>query len=426
MKILIAFLLLLTVITADQFAFPQQDENNDALEFLKGFLEGVGGTGDIEKFKECIKEFEQVFKKIVEALNHLKKMKLDEIKKGLQLLFEAILEILTYLKPCMKGFQKLEKLILALAHPNIVKIAMNIFMHPKQFINDIVKAIECFSKKDLFCAGKSVGGLLKVMFLSLMEGLNQNALDFLKGFLEGIGESGDIEKLKECIKEFEQIFKKIEEALHHLKKMKLDDIKKGLKLLFEAVHELLKYLQPCMKGFLKLEKLVLAIAHANLFSIAMHIFMHPKQFIQDIIKAIECFAKKDLHCAGKAVGGLLKVMFLSLMQPAESDAVEFLKGFLEGIKAEEELVHLMDCLKNLDEIFERMREALHLLKKMTLHDVISGILKLIAAMKDFMDMLKPCVQDCPIMKKLIQAIKNAHLHKMAASFLHMLRNLLLT
>ncbi len=315
MKFLLVALLVAAVVAEQPFAIdlPQEALKNEALDFLKGFLEGIGEKGDINNLQKCLKDLEGVFKKLKEALEHLKKMKLPDIIQGLTLLFEGVREFMGMLKPCSEGFEKIKKLIAAVAHPDIRKIAMHILMHPTAFLKDVTGAIGCFEKKDFHCAGKDIGDLLKLMFLSRFEASN-NAVEFLKGFLEGIGQGGDINKLLQCLKDLEDVFKKLKEALEHLKKMKLPDIIQGLTILFEAVREFMSMLKPCSEGFDVIKKLIAAIAHPDIRKIAMHILMHPTQFLHDITGAIGCFGKGDYHCAGKDIGDLLKLMFLSRVE----------------------------------------------------------------------------------------------------------------
>eukprot|EP01022_Parablepharisma_sp_SALTPOND_P031681 TRINITY_DN8128_c0_g1_i1.p2 TRINITY_DN8128_c0_g1~~TRINITY_DN8128_c0_g1_i1.p2 ORF type:complete len:234 (+),score=19.30 TRINITY_DN8128_c0_g1_i1:226-927(+) len=165
MKLLLAFLLVTAVLAEQQSTLPVEEVNSNAFEFVKGFLEGIGEKGDINKLLHCIKDLEHIFAEIKEALEYLKKMKLPDIIHGLTLLFNAVREFVGMLKPCTEGFEVLKHLISEMIHPNIRKIAMHIIMHPGKFIHDITEAIACFGKHDYHCAGRHVGGLLKIMFL---------------------------------------------------------------------------------------------------------------------------------------------------------------------------------------------------------------------------------------------------------------------
>ena len=54
-------------------------------------------------------------------------------------------------------------------------------------------------------------------------------------------------------------------------------------------------------------------------------------------------------------------------------ATEFITGLLKGLNEEKSIEHLKDCMKNIDEILIKIKEAFDLIKKMTYHDIINGI-----------------------------------------------------
>ncbi len=173
MKILVVFCLAIMMCRADiagELDLPMGSEevtaDNKVVEFLKGMIEGLGVKEDIEKFMKCIKEAEQVFAKIKEALEHLKHININELKKGLELLFEALKELFAMLKPCAETGSIIHKLISAITNANIAKIALHILMHPVQFVKDVESTIVCFAKGDFHCAGKGIGDILRIMFLS--------------------------------------------------------------------------------------------------------------------------------------------------------------------------------------------------------------------------------------------------------------------
>lgn len=395
------------------FLTRQALRENEALEFIKGFLKGIGEEKGVENLVKCIKELEAIFKEILEALEHLKKMTFSEIVKGLTMLFNAVKKFMAMISPCTEGYEKLKKLIYEIAHPDIMKIAMRIMMHPAEFIADITKAISCFGSLDYNCAGQAVGDLLRIMFLTREALQDDPALEFIKGFLKGIGEEKGVENLVKCIKELEKIWDEILEALEHLKKMTFAEIVKGLTMLFNAVKEFMAMLTPCTEGYEKLKKLIYEIAHPDIMKIAMRIMMHPAEFIADITKAISCFQSLDYNCAGQAVGDLLRIMFLTRQAFHEENAIEFIKGFLKGIGEEKDIENLLKCIKSLEAIFAKIVEALEHLKKMTFQEIVKGLTMLFNAVKEFIAILTPCMEGHEKLKKLIYEISHPDIMKIA-------------
>jgi uncharacterized protein YjgD (DUF1641 family) len=288
----------------------------NAVDFFKGLFEGLGAKEDIEKFIKCMKEAEHIFEKIKEALQHLKKMNINDIKKGLSLLFSALKELFEMVKPCAETGSIIHKLINAITNANIAKIALHILMHPVAFVKDIEGAIEGFAKGDLFKAGKSIGDLLRIIFLTT-EVDQANPIDFLKGLFDGLQIKEDVEKFLKCIKDLNPIFQKIKEALEILKHININDIQKGLKQLFEALKQLFEMIKPCAQVGSIIHKLISLISSCNILKIALAIITHPVAFVSDVVKAIESFAKGDLYNAGKAVGDILRIIFLA--RQAEKD-----------------------------------------------------------------------------------------------------------
>ena len=141
----------------------------------------------------------------------------------------------------------------------------------------------------------------------------KSPIDFFIGIFEGLGIAEDIEKLKECIRNirnFGEIIDKIKEALQHLKNLNPTELKKGFELLFSALLQLFSTVQPCLHEGSIIKKLISLLMSANIMKIVLAIIAHPIAFVKYVVQAIECFAKGDFHCAGFAIGSILRIIFL--------------------------------------------------------------------------------------------------------------------
>lgn len=281
----------------------------NATDFMVGLLKGIGESGNSTDLNKCVKNLTKPLHDIHAALEIMKKVSAQTLAKGLPMLFRAINHIFVTIKACTEGFETLQKLISAMVHPDIRKIVSKIVANPKQFQHDVTSALTAFNSGKYSAAGKAVGDMLKLVFLSSSEMLGSDATDFLKGFVEGIGETGDVEKLAKCLKDLQSIFEKIKSALSVLKHINLENLVKGLTTLFEAINSLFTMLKPCADGFEKINKLIKALAKPKIRKIAMEIAMHPTQFLQDVNSAVTCFNNKDYHCSGKSIGDMFKIMF---------------------------------------------------------------------------------------------------------------------
>jgi hypothetical protein len=285
------------------------DEASPLEDFLKGFLEGINEKGSIEKLMACIKGGEDIIKEIIDALKLIKTLNPLKVLEGVKKLIDAIKKLMNLLKPCMEGFDQLKKLFQAIMHANIPEIVKRIISHPVEFIKAITEAIEGFSHKDYHKSGHGVGTLLRLLFLSMTD-TDEPFVEFLKGFLEGINEKGDINKLLKCVKGGEEIINKIIDAVKLIKTLHPANILKGIKELIAAIKLMHDMLQPCLEGFAQLKKIFDAVAHAKIQDVIKKIIAHPDQFIAKIVIIIKCGTSKDYNCAGKALGELLVLLFL--------------------------------------------------------------------------------------------------------------------
>ena len=332
--------------------FAVEEPTASFVDFVKGFLQGINENGDINKLMQCIKNGEDIMAKIKEALQAIAKKDIMNIIKGVTLLIDAIQQLMHSLQPCMEGFNQLKKLFEALQHVDIKKIAMKIFMNLSDFISDVVTAIACFQSGDLQCAGKNVGDILRRLFLSRAE-VGEPIVDFITGFLLGIQEKKTIEDLLECMKDADKIMEKIMQAIKLIVKLKLEDMLKGVSMLFEAILELEIMLRPCMAEFTQLQKLKDAIAHANILAIVMKIMRNPGPYIQDFNDCLEAFENGDYKEAGQDIGDILFRIFL-VESVTDNKIVDFLKGFLEGLNEKGDINELLKCLKDVEHIIADM------------------------------------------------------------------------
>ncbi len=308
MRILLAFLLVACVMSQVEVI---DNDKSEALDFMTGLLQGIGETGDVNNLEKCMKDLKDAFDQIKAALAELKKINIMSLISALPKLFRAVKTIMNVIQPCSEGLNTLKRLISAIARPDIRKIATRILSHSGEFLQYVQSAISGFQSKDFKTAGKGVGSMLKLMLLDGMEdSLESSATDFLKGFVQGIGETGEVENLLKCMKDAESIFAQIKEALETLKHINLQNLIKGLTTLFIAVRELMAMLKPCSEGFNMIKKLIQAVAHPNLTKIATKILMHSGAFLKNVNNAITGFSSKDYTTAGKGVGGILKIIFL--------------------------------------------------------------------------------------------------------------------
>lgn len=261
--------------------------------------------------------------------------------------------------------------------------------------------------------------LLVVASSAYQFGDGPTAEDFVKGFLEGIGEIKSFEDIKKCIKDAEVVIDKIHQAVQLIMNFTFEDIVKGFTQLVTAVKEFFNVIETCKTGYDILDKLITAIYEAD-FSIVMQKFMaNLFTYIGHLTQIANCFAAETYECAGKAIGQILKGLFLpkalesELMRLPESDAMDFLQGFIGGLGGHFDINQFKNCGKDFKIVFDTIKKAFEAFKTMDFGKVVEGVKDLIKAVKQLVEDLKICAKDVEIVKKLIKALQNIDINKIA-------------
>jgi molecular chaperone GrpE (heat shock protein) len=418
MKVLLVFLALVAICGARPYHLNVEIPTDSSfVEFMKGFLEGINETGDINKLLECIHSGEEIINKIKAALELIAKKDIGSIFAGITMLVDAVKTLMSAMQPCMEGFDQLKRLMNAITHIDIMKIVMKVLTHLSEFIGDVVNAIGCFKSGDMHCAGKNVGSLLNKLFLNRMFEDENPAIEFIKGFLVGIHEPKSVDDLMKCIKNMDSIFTMIREALGHIMKLSFEEVVTGLKILMEAMKQFHEMLAPCLDGFQQLKKLMEAMKNWDLVKIAWKIISQAVAFIHDIKECIESLQTQKFNQAGKDMGDILYRLFLSRVEPKDNKIVDFLAGFLEGLNEKGDINELMKCVKNLEQVIDKIMQALEFIKLKDPANIIKGLTLLLQAVTELLNILKPCSDGFEQIKKLLAAFSHIDIIKLAFKIL---------
>lgn len=97
-------------------------------------------------------------------------------------------------------------------------------------------------------------------------------------------------------------------------------------------------------------------------------------------------------------------------------ATDFITEFLKGLEEKKAIESLKDCMKNLDEMLNKIKEAFDLIKRLTFDDIGNGIKIIIEIFKNFYNIIKPCSAGHKVLEKLIAAIANMSIAKLIKKF----------
>jgi hypothetical protein len=276
-------------------------------------MEGIKEEKTFEEILKCIKDGDVIIQKVKVAVELLMKFTMEDIMEGLMMLFEAYKELYALVEPCLGSISNFKKLYEAIINADINKLIEKVIQDPFTYLAIILDCYNAFNNGEYYKAGKDAGELLHILFLEEVQLEAFDVKAFLLGFLRGLNEKGDVNELMKCAKGLESVVMKIIEAiklLQHLDFKHLEDIIKGLSMLFQAITEMLEILKPCMDGFEQLKKLFEQLKHIDIMKIIMKILADPQTFIALVMDCIDAFKNNDWEKAGFCIGNLLYRLFL--------------------------------------------------------------------------------------------------------------------
>jgi len=239
-------------------------------------------------------------------------------------------------------------------------------------------------------------------------------IDFITGFFEGLNEKGDINKLLECLHGVEKIIDKVIEGLELIITLKPDKVIQGMRMIVEAVKELLVKIKPCSEGFQQILKLLEAFKNIDIIKIAFRFIANPDFYIKEIRKAIEAFKNKDFYQAGKSVGTFLYKLFLAKAASPEDDVdvmtaiIESLKGFLRTFNKGKNVDEILICVNEFYGVSAYIKTAIEMIKAIDIKDVKTlfyAMISVVEAVKRVILALIPCHETKQNLKDIWELIK---------------------
>lgn len=238
------------------------------------------------------------------------------------------------------------------------------------------------------------------------------ATDFIKGFIEGLNQKGDVNQLLDCIKGIENVIDNIIEGLELILTKKADNIIIGITKIVKAVREILAKIEPCAEGFDQIKKLIEALKHIDIIDIALKFLENPEPFVSDIVRAVEAFKNKDFLEGGKRVGSFLYKLFLTkttISSPVVTvkDVFDIIEGVMNGLNPDNDVDDILNCANKLPIIASAFTEAIDKFEKMDWNnhkEIIEGFLSIIAAFRNAVNTVKPCIGSWDNVVELVKKI----------------------
>jgi virulence-associated protein VapD len=242
------------------------------------------------------------------------------------------------------------------------------------------------------------------------------ALELVDGILAGLDLNYDIENIKDCFEKSPPLIKKVIEIIQEFKAMDWKDLDKVLQLfadLFDGLKEILLLIKPCAKIGVDIEKLIEKLKNIDFEKLMDKILKNMFEFIALMTDCIKQFKNKEYKAAGEDIG---QAVYKLLLEPVEdvlaNDVENFFRGLFKGLHAESEFEAIKKCITDAESIIKRIVEAVKKILTLDPGKVIQGVMELIAAVKDLIGLLDPCISSTSILKKLLEKIMNVDIMKL--------------
>eukprot|EP01022_Parablepharisma_sp_SALTPOND_P014831 TRINITY_DN205_c1_g1_i1.p1 TRINITY_DN205_c1_g1~~TRINITY_DN205_c1_g1_i1.p1 ORF type:complete len:588 (-),score=52.20 TRINITY_DN205_c1_g1_i1:3719-5482(-) len=385
-------------------------------EFIRGLLMGLGEPADPSKLRSCLRDGDIILERTRNTLETLKIMNVINLTKGLHLLLETNRMLLGRLEPCMADFHVLQRLFGEVKKADIRRLVPKILKRPAPFLHYVREAMSCYIKNNSHCVGTNKGAFIKLLFfydidLTYAEEESEaepNFFEFTKGFLAGIKEEEDVNKLKNCLKNGDRILIGFRTSFEHSKTISFQNLLNGIRLMVVTTRQYLNDLTPCMKDFQKLKLLKEGVANPNITFIVEHLIKIPEKFLGHVLRAIGCYRFNDAKCVGNETGHILHSLFMHKLVKADP-MYNFLKGFLLGIHEVKTVDDLIRCIGNVEPIIRNIRYSVKLMKHFTIINFVKGMVIFIKSMIELNHMIRPCLAQFKQVELLMIAISNSDL-----------------
>lgn len=237
------------------------------------------------------------------------------------------------------------------------------------------------------------------------------AEDFMRGFFKGLGETKSADDMKKCIHDINDAINKIVESFKLIITFEFENIIKGMQMFLDAMKEFNEAIEPCMNGYLVLEKLVKAILNSDFNRTMQKIMDNLILYVGYIHGFIQDMQNKEYESAGKNLGALLRSLFLSEVfaeDYGKQNALDFLKGFIEGLGGHFNATDFDPCVKDIQHIVDAIKLAIQSLMSGEFDKVLEGVRQLIQAANQLLNDINKCAKGVKVIGDLINAIRSAN------------------
>lgn len=312
MKVLAFLLCLLTVSQAR--VEPEPMTGNNVVDFITGLMEGLNEGGDIKKLIECIKDADKLIEDIINALKLIETKEIDQIIIGVTKLVKAVKTLFEMFEPCAEGFEQLKKLMKALKNLNLEKLIVKVISNLDKIITLVKNCVKFFKEKNFKEAGKSLGALLLLLFLSntppAVESEFEKIFLAIKAFVHGVNKGGQLNNTDECVGQVLPALEAIKKIFEGLKWNSLQDFINSFNAILDACEHLLRALSPCYEIVADFKTIFEIIKKIDANKIMNKLLLNFSYIIATITTVTAYINEGNYEGAGKELGELTYYLIL--------------------------------------------------------------------------------------------------------------------
>jgi len=245
------------------------------------------------------------------------------VREGIRTLGQAmriIPEAAVNCKTAEADIQRIIRLIQIFANPTSVVYyaGKSLIINRVEVFYEIAQAVLAYEKRDFKDLGYWIGEAMSTIFLknqANIKGASKEILNFVAGFLEGIGSASAFDQVRECIDDSETVVEDLTNGVEDIETKDPAKVKEGIQLLGKAVQIIPDAVQLCKAGEVDLESLLKMVETFKnpisfLYHIGKSLVINHVEVFNEVSNAVTACNDKNYKQLGYWIGKAMDTILL--------------------------------------------------------------------------------------------------------------------
>ena len=336
-------------------------------------------------------------------LVHLIEDALDELKVAFQSIADC--------KTIPDDVRAIFKAILAITlHDHEITIIKNFLI----IVKDGINFYEDIEKKNFTASGKDICEIFYILLLAKIQDPITEVAEFIVGFFDALEVDVQVNTIKGCIKNAEQIYLDLLNVIEDFKNLDL----KNLFKVIQAIQKIVSVIQEIMADISTCSVIgpdVLAVINKikafNIGKRTIVIISHFGQIVSDITTLIALVQVTPINTLklGQTVGSIIDIVVIAESVSEDHDQIvkDFFKGFFDGCGIDIDISEIDECLDDTDKFYYDLMGLIIDIKWLdfkNFNEMMMAITDIFEYVQDWMTALDPCADSIPQLQKLIDRV----------------------